>query len=186
MARKLTALELAAKSGKLAGFDWKKIVYPLLLAAGISGVTYSGYQVAADHWYQSGKATVEGAARKLGQKSRQVLQEHGRRIADLGTDEEVLTALGSGNENDLVACEASLSRRLPKSLRIRVLNPVVENLTKQPFPGLGYRELALLLQAKNTLQLHGPGIALAHTQNANLSWAIPVADQTGLKGFVLS
>ena len=185
MVRKLTALELVAEGEKQPGIHWKNVIYPVILLAAISGAAYSGYQLVVESKYQSGKAAVASAAENLGRESRQVLEEYGKRVASLSADSEVLAALSSGSDNDLVACEASLSRRLPDSLRIRMLDPLVENLTRQPFPGLGFAELALLLQAKNSSQLQGPGIGLPHTQNANLSWAVPVADQTGLKGFVL-
>ena len=185
MAHKRTALEMAGNAGKLSGFHPKIIVFPLLLTAAMVGIAYSGYQVAADSWYQSGQLNAENSAAILEQRTRQVLDDYGSRVASLSADENVLTALRSGSDDALLALEASLSRRMPATKRIRVLGPVLEGIERQPFPGLGFADLALLLQAKDSMQLQGPGIGLPHTQNANLSWAVPIADQSGLNGLVL-
>ncbi len=173
MSRKITALERsrAGANSQAFTFDWRIVAYPLALVLGALGVVWSLYQLAGHWWYERSASALADVARRTSEQIEQRFRQVGSQIEQAARTDAALAAVKDRSEGALATGALTLRQLLADAELVRLVGPDIELLEPEPYPGLGYASLFLLLQAKDSGLLSGPAPG-----KDRLIWAAPVTE----------
>ncbi len=177
MKRKVTALQRAQVEGEKRAspvLDWRVVVYPVVLTLGAIGLVWALYQLGAHWWYQRGVAKMERVTARAIEEVQREFRTVAAGIEQAARTDQALAAAKDRSEGALATAALTLKQLLDGAEQVRLVGPDVELLDPEPYPGLGYASLYLLLQAKDSGMLTGPV-----PEKDRLSWAAPITEPVG-------
>ncbi|MDJ0655554.1 MAG: phosphomannomutase/phosphoglucomutase [Xanthomonadales bacterium] len=179
MARKQTALQKAQAATqereKKPSINWQVVVFPAALTLGIAALVFAGYQLLAGWWVDSQKNSLLTSVKQVRGEISTLVTDLTGRIELVSQSDQAVNAF-QGPASGLATGALQLHDLLPKASMVRLLTPNVEGMDPEPYPGVGYAGLYLLLRAKETGTVNGPGLGLVQTDRAHFSFAAPVTE----------
>lgn len=174
-----TALERSQQVQAGKSVDWRRLASAVLATLGAIAVLLGAYQLFAQWQYDSGKAHNQSQARRAAAEVRAMLDAQADRVTRLAASPHVL----EGVRGDDARRQAIQQQMVDEAglMRALLLDPRVELIVPEPFPGPNYSAIAVALIAKNTREVAGPIIS-GQGGAARLTWGAPIESDGALAG----
>ncbi|MDX1571919.1 MAG: hypothetical protein R3200_15665, partial [Xanthomonadales bacterium] len=182
MKRETSALERAQRRRQTARVlikSGRTVAAPIFGTLALVTMLIAGYQLFSQWRFESGVAANEAAANRVAVAIKNILDGQAQSVQSYAEDPGLAAVLRSSE-----AAISDAERKLAENAgleRALLLEPRVELITPEAYPGTNYSAIAVALLAKKDLSVAGP-IVGGQGENTRLNWAAPILDGDTLVG----
>ncbi len=168
--------------------NWRLIVAPMVFALGLILLGFALYQMIGGANYRSRDAQLETEGRAAAGSLSGALASMGLMVNEAAQSPELLADVLRSTRRARQQAATRVGRDFPDALRVVVMPPAIEHLEPEPFPGLGYSPLSLMLSAKESGRSPPPAVTGTDTSQPRVNFVAPVLNSeqnNSVIGFLL-
>ena len=154
----------------------------LLVIAGallIAGVGYFFQHLAAQEVADARRQEVELVAENLADRIRLMVAERARKMEMLARDPVIIELAEVGSPKDRQVKEAELGYLFPEAVRVRILEPGLDEIDMQASPPISYAALDMLRQAETSDRPPPAEVHLFGTPQQHINMVRRILDASG-------
>ena len=157
----------------------RRLVWVLMATLAAAIIVMAIFQALALWRHSSGAAGAEVSARRIAATTQTLLEGQQQAVTEAAAQPSMV-ALARGGTAD----PGRLQAALPDAQRTLLLDPRIELLQAEPYPGADFAALAVALRAKEEGATAGPMVN-GLGGDPRVTWAAPVTDEGALLGLLV-